>query len=210
MTSGDRCMHLIRRQKEPLLIAVVLFLCSLLIGTLCGRLFVLTMRDKVLAQFAEELNMLAHGEINYVEMFRYTLFKNAVIFLSILLATLCIIGPWYYLFRIGKLGLSCGMLAGQVGGIFHAKGILLMMAYYLPAWIVYAPAYIALYKNAYELWQVVFHKHDERNVTLSRSDFVRRTLILLLLLEFGAVLEVWLGSLLLRFAAGHFLNLLLG
>ncbi len=203
-------MHLIRRQKEPLLIGVVLFLCSLIVGALCGRLFVLTMRDKVLTQFAEELNLLAHGEIDYVAMFRYTLLKNAAIFLSVLLATLCIIGPWYYLFRIGKLSFSCGILAGQVGGIFHAKGILLMMAYYLPAWIVYAPAYIALYKNAYELWQLVFHKQDERNVLLTRSEFVKKMLLLLLLLEFGAVLEVWIGSLLLRFAAGHFLELLIG
>lgn len=202
-------MHWIRRQKEPLLIAVVLFLCTLLIGTLCGRLFVLTMRGKVLSQLADELNLLTYGEVDYVEMFRYTLMKNAIVFVSILIATLCIIGPWYYLFRIGKLGFTCGVLAGQLGGLFHAKGILLLMAYYLPAWIVYAPAYIALYKNAYELWQMVFHRHDERNVILSRREFVKRMLILLLLLEFGAVLEVWIGSILLRLVAGHFLKLLI-
>lgn len=201
-------MQILRRSREPVLCALVLLFVALLVGAMLGRLSVLTMREKVGTQVSEELQLLAEGKVDYTGLFRYTVAKNAVIFATLVFATVCIVGPWYYIFRIGRFGLVAGFLAGQFGGLFHGKGLLLTGAYFLPAWILYVPVYISLYRTVYEIWKAVFHKQDTGEVLVPKGEYVRRLCILLLMLEFGAVLEVWLGSLVLRLAAGHFVTLL--
>ncbi len=201
-------MQILRRNREPVLSALVLLFVAFLVGAMLGRLSVLTMREKVVTQVAEELQLLADGNVDYTGLFRYTVMKNAVIFATLIFATVCIVGPWYYLFRVGRFGLVTGFLAGQFGGLFHGKGLLLTGAYFLPAWVVYVPVYISLYRTVYDIWRMVFRKQNAGEVLLSKREYLQRLCVSLLLLEFGAVLEVWLGSLILRLAAGHFVTLL--
>ncbi len=199
-------MRLLRKLREPMLVASVLFLVALIAGALVGRLTVLTMEERIGAKVSEELRLLANGSVHYGELFRYTLVRNFAVAVSLYVAALCIVGPWYMLARIGVRGFLVGYLAGQLSGLFRWKGILLTLAYFVPAWFVYAPVYFALYQNAYELWRIVFRKQRESETnSRNRMDFVRRVMCLAGCLLFGVVVEVWLGSLVLRIAAKRFL-----
>ncbi len=194
--------------REPVLCALVLFFISFFVGGLCGRLAVLSMGEKIIANIKAELSLFAYGEVHYTSMFRHMLIINSCLFGSILLAAFCVFGPWYYAFHIVRFGGVVGVLAGQFAGIFHGKGTLLTLAYYVPGWLVYAPVYYSLLLLAYELWRRIFHKYSEGERFLSRREYGIRIVRLFLLLGFGTVLEVWLGSLVLRLAAEYFLKLL--
>ena len=191
-------------RKEPVLLALVLFFFCLTAGALAGRLSIITMGDKAKAQVLSELYTAVHGSIPYGKLIRYCLVRNALVAMSILFFSLCIIGNYYYLFRIAKRGLLVGFLFGQLCGVFGNKGILLGLTYYFPAWFFYLPAYFLYYRIAYRLWRTFFRNPESAASLRAFWPYKKTLLFWLLIFLFGGLVEATLGSLLLQAVGGNF------
>ena len=191
-------------RKEPVLFALVLFFFCLTAGALGGRLYIITMGAKAKAAVTEELQSAVKGSIPYAKLIRYCLLRNALVAFSLLFFSLCIVGHWYYLFRIGKRGLFVGFLFGQLCGTFGKKGILLGLTYYFPAWFFYLPVYFVYYRIGYQLWRGFFRNPESAATLRAFWPYRKQLLLWLLVFLLGGLVEATVGSLLLQAVGGKF------
>lgn len=191
-------------RKEPVLFALVLFFFCLTAGALGGRLYIITMGAKAKAAVTEELQSAVKGSIPYAKLIRYCMLRNALVAFSLLFFSLCIVGHWYYLFRIGKRGLFVGFLFGQLCGTFGKKGILLGLTYYFPAWFFYLPVYFVYYRIGYQLWRGFFWNPESAATLRAFWPYRKQLLLWLLVFLLGGLVEATVGSLLLQAVGGKF------
>lgn len=197
-------MRYVLRKKEPVLLAVVLFLICLVVGAITGRLYLFTMREEATKEITKELSVIAYGKVDFGALLKYALVKDMLVYLSILFFSMCIVGRWYYLFRILKRGVLVGFLCGELCGVFGTRGIGLALAYFFPAWLLYIPAYYAVYRMGESIWRAFFRSEELRATIGIYLVYWKRIVLWLGVFVAGGLLEATLGTLFLQLIAGYY------
>lgn len=187
------------QNKEPLAIALVLFVCSFIFGIIFSRL-----GSNLLLYEFEYLNegyfeRITNMDIAYGDLFQYILINNYKKFIIFWLLSITILAVPYMALSILKKGFQLGFLISALVMQYNFKGFLLMMVYIFPQGLVYIPVMYYCLKTGYQIVAEIRMNNTNslHNIYMLRN--YKKLLILLIVGIFiGAVLETFIGSFLLK------------
>lgn len=188
------------QNKEPLVVALVLFVCSFIIGILVSKLGSKLLMDGFDNLNQNYFNRITDMDIAYGDLFRYIIFSNYKKFIIFWLLCITILAVPYMGLSIIKQGFQVGFLFSALIMQYHFKGFILMLVYIFPQGLIYIPIMLYCLKTGYDIsFQIRTSNNSDglHNIFILRN--YRKLIILLIIGIFiGAIIETFIGSFLLR------------
>lgn len=187
------------QNKEPVAVALVLFVCSFIIGIVTSRLgskFLLSGFDSLNKEYFERITNM---NIKYGDLFQYIITSNLKKFIIFWLLNITILAVPYMAFSIIKKGFQTGFLMSALIMQYNFKGFVLMMVYVFPQGLIYIPVMYYCLKTGYQIAVSIRSSNTNslHNIYMLRN--YRKMLILLIIGIFvGAIIETFFGSFLLK------------
>lgn len=194
------------RRKEPMKLALVLFLLSLLIGGVYAKITQNLLSIGIDSVSSRYFNTIKNMDIQYWDLFRYISFSCGKSFFFIWVISLTILGIPYLGWLIISKGFQIGYLLTSLVITYHWKGVILYLSYQLPHSLVYVPVALLCLKYCYQLTMEMNHGQvtpSLHNISLLKK-YAKLIIMLLLALFVGALMETFLGSFFIRKALSLF------
>ena len=188
------------RKKEPLRIAIILFLLSLLIGGVFAKVSQNLLSVGIAGISSRYFNTIKNMDIQYWDLFRYIFFSCMKSFFLIWVISLTILGLPYLAWLIISKGFQFGYLFTVLTMNYGWKGVFLSISYLLPHGLIYIPVALMCLLYCYQLTMEMNHGQvtpSLHNITLLKK-YMKLIIMLLGGLVIGAVLETFLGSVLVQ------------
>ena len=135
-------------------IGKLLFLC-LLIGVVLGAVVSNLFRGFFIDQFFlfddSYINTLKTEELNHFVIFQMALIRHMKEFGLLCLLTTTMFGIPVFMFHVGYKGFSIGFIVSTAVMRYGMKGILFVLGYLFPHYLLLIPLYIILYFKGYEV-----------------------------------------------------------
>lgn len=187
------------QNTEPVAIALVLFVFSIIIGIVVSRIGANLLSNDFERMNETYFKQILQAEINYGDLFWYILFQNLKRFFIFLLLCVTILALPYMVLCIGKTGFELGFLLSALMMEYHGKGLLLMLVYVFPQGIIYIPVILYSLKMGYD---IAVNSGTNNSTNIHNTNMLRKygKLVILLItgICLGTLLETFLGSFLLR------------
>lgn len=188
------------KRKEPMRLALVLFLLSLLIGGIFAKLSQNLLSIGIDSISSRYFNTIKNMDIHYWDLFRYILFSCFKSFFLVWVISLTILGLPYLGWLIISKGFQFGYLLAALVMTYGGKGIVLFLTYLLPHGIIYVPVAFFCMKCCYQLTMEMNHGQATpslHNIGMIKKYF-RVILFMLAALVVGALLETFVSSFFIR------------
>ncbi|MBE5960352.1 MAG: hypothetical protein E7256_03035 [Lachnospiraceae bacterium] len=188
------------QSREPMAIALVLFISSMIIGILCSRLGSGLFIDGVDSLNDSYFSVIKQMDIEYGSLFFYTAGTHLKSFFLFFAISITVLGIPYIVYKIISAGFYMGFLLSALCLQYQLKGILLAAAYVCPQALIYVPVIIGCLKYGYHVAAEV-SAGSEHSISHCIGILLKdKKLIIILLIGViaGALVETFLGSFLLR------------
>ncbi len=188
------------KKREPMKTAIILFLLSLLIGGVFAKVSQNLLSIGIAGISSRYFNTIKNMDIQYWDLFRYIFYSCIKSFFLIWIISLTILGLPYLGWLILSNGFQFGYLFTVLTMNYGWKGVLLSISYLLPHGLLYIPIALLCLKYCYQLTMEMNHGQvtpSLHNIILLKK-YMKLIIILLAGLTIGAVLETFLGSILIQ------------
>lgn len=200
-----RIKQLIQKQ-QPLAVAVTLFLVTMLLGAVFAKVTKNLLANGIGGLNSRYFSTIYNMEIHYTDYFKFIVWENIKNYLFIWVFSLTILGIPYFCFIVARAGFLSGYLLSVLITAYQWKGVLLFVTYHFPQDLIYIPVWIITLNYGYRLTMEMNHGQvtpSLHNIGLLKK-YSRFILILMLALIVGAVVETFIGSLLVKKVIGLF------
>ena len=178
---------------------MILMFFGVIIGVLFSKIFKKIYWDELDLLNINYFSLIKTMDIDYKKLRNYVLWKDFKNFL--LLWALCFtkIGINYIVFILLYYGFQIGFFTSVIFMGYGLKGILLIIGYTIPQIIIYLPVIFLSIKGGYWLCKNLYFDgiHSKRRLE-TISKYLVFIVILGFLLFIGALLETYVGSVLLK------------
>lgn len=188
------------QNKEPLAIALVLFVCSFIIGILVSKIGSKLLMDGFDSLNQNYFNRISNMDIAYGDLFQYIIFSNYKKFIIYWLLSITILAVPYMALSIIKQGFQFGFLLSALIMQYKFKGFVLMLVYIFPQGLIYIPIMYYCLKAGYDIaFQIRTSNNGDSLHNISMLRNYRKLIILLTIgILIGAIIETFIGSFLLK------------
>ncbi len=188
------------QNKEPLAMALVLFVCSFIIGILVSKLGSKLLLDGFDNLNRNYFNRITDMDIAYGDLFQYILVSNYKKFFIFWLLSITILAVPYMALSIAKQGFQVGFLLSALIMQYNFKGFVLMLVYIFPQGLIYIPIMLYCLKAGYDIsFQIrTSNKEDGLHNFYMLRNYRKLIILLIIGIFVGAFIETFVGSFLLR------------
>lgn len=188
------------QSREPMAIALVLFISSMIIGILCSRLGSGFLIDGVDSLSEDYFIIIKQMDIEYGSLFLYTVGTHLKSFFLFFAACITVLGIPYMVYKIISTGFYIGFLLSALCLQYQLKGLLLAAAYVCPQALIYVPVMIGCLKYGYQVAAEISANSEHSIMHCIGILLKNKKLIIILFIGIlaGALTETFLGSFLLR------------
>ena len=180
-------------------IGKLLFLC-LLIGVVLGAVVSNLFRGFFIDQFFlfddSYINTLKTEELNHFVIFQMALIRHMKEFGLLCLLTTTMFGIPVFMFHVGYKGFSIGFIVSTAVMRYGMKGILFVLGYLFPHYLLLIPLYIILYFKGYEVNYRLYSKSVETRVRF--ANYIPYLFILIALIVVASFFEGYVNTSLLK------------
>lgn len=173
-------------------------------GILLGFLFAKIFKDLYWGSMyltdKDYLKRIRESVIDYPVLLRYVLWNVYRKFVVFWIVCSTAVGLPYLVFCLVYGGFQCGFFLTVIMMRYGIKGILLIFGYTFPQYLIYIPVIFLCLRTGYWLCKSMYY--DNKMSRRGRTDRILRHLliiiVLVIILFFGALLETYVSSFLLR------------
>lgn len=196
-------MHSIRAQIRKMGAAKI-GLIILIFGILTGILFSNLLRGFYWNQIdildSSYFNKIRTASIDYSVLFQYVMWKNFRIFLVFWIFAATAVGIPYMALSLWYAGFQAGFFTAVILMRYGIKGVLLLVGYTFPHYLVYIPVAMVCLGNGYRLCRNMYY--EAKINRKGRAERIMKQAIkimfLAVILTAGSLLETYAGSFFLK------------
>lgn len=183
-------------KKEPVVVALVLFLLSAVVGGIYARITQGLLESQIDSINSRYFTTILQMDISYWDLYWHTVVSLMKSFLFVWIFSLTIFGIPYLAIAIGWKGFQVGYLMTGLCLTYEWKGLLLMIVYHFPQMLLYIPAALLCLKGCYSLTNEVNRSGMSaglHNISLLKK-YYKLIIIVVVALLAGALLETFVGT----------------
>jgi stage II sporulation protein M len=174
------------------------------VGFLLGIILSRVLKDSYWNQIdlldAAYLSKIKNAVIDYSVLLRYVLWRTFSIFILFWILSATVLGIPYITLTLIYTGFQCGFFLSIILMGYGLKGILLILGYTFPHYIIYIPVAMLCLRSGY--WLCTRLYHESKISSKSKVKIVTKHMIVIMilgvLLFIGALLETYAGTFILR------------
>lgn len=196
------------RRFNALQVAAALLVIGLIIGILTANIFKGYYMEQMEEYQREVFPAISEGDTDYSGLFLRILGDNLREFAVFWIFCITILGIPYMALKITSLGFSAGFFISAIAMQYGFKGILLVLAYIFPHWLIYLPVYYICLSKGYILCRTIYTERREYAGAIIKEirQYVPLFLVLAVLLLLAGFLEAFVGSFILKKALSLFVK----
>lgn len=182
--------------KAGLLVLVL----GILLGILFAKLFKGFYWNQIDVLNTDYFNKIKDASIDYSVLFQYVMWKNLRIYILFWILSATALGIPYMALSIWYGGFQSGFFLAVILMRYGIKGVLLIIGYTFPHYIIYIPVALLTLRSGYWLCRSMYY--DTKMSKRGRTERIAKQLIFILILgaalTLGGFLETYPGSFILR------------
>jgi stage II sporulation protein M len=181
-------------------LCVIILVLGILMGIILARIFRGFYWNQIDILDTNYISEIKNVTIDHAVLFRYVLWKDFRSFILFWIFSATALGIPYMTLSVFYGGFQAGFFLAVIMMRYNLKGIILMIGYTFPHYLIYIPVALICLRSGYWLCRSMYY--DTKMNRRGKAERIAKHMVLIIILGtvlmFGGLLETYVGSFILK------------